>query len=165
MPLCCVFIFPNYLFTFISLSLTGSFATGALLSNVVLWIIWFGTKMVMSQRDGGIFSIVNLKNTYEGMPPLHFRQLYIPGFSAGVLLTIAMFGSIMSVTYLGQGVGNSIIQSKILISGLWGIFWYREIVGGMTIAKWFLSASITITGILWLSYERIHGQTVAAHHF
>ena len=34
---------------------------------------------------------------------------------SGILLTIAMFGSILSVTYLGQGIGNSVVQSKIVI--------------------------------------------------
>ena len=99
------------------------------------------------------------------MPPWHFRQLWSPGLAAGVLLTIAMFGSIMSVTYLGQGVGNSIIQSKILISGVWGIFWYKEITGAITITKWFASAMLAIAGIMWLSYERIHAKAAEDLHF
>jgi hypothetical protein len=33
----------------------------------------------------------------------------------GLLLTVAMFGTLLSVTYLGQGVGNSLIQAKILV--------------------------------------------------
>lgn len=40
-------------------------------------------------------------------------------------------------------------------SGLWGIFWYKEIRGNSTIAGWFASASVTVLGILWLSQERI----------
>jgi hypothetical protein len=89
------------------------------------------------------------------MPVWHFSQLSIPGMSAGVLLSIAMFGSVLSVTYLGQGIGNSIVQTKILVSGLWGILWFAEIRGTWIITKWFLSASLTVIGIVWLSYERI----------
>lgn len=100
-----------------------------------------------------------VQQTYESMPSVHFKELYIPAFSAGILLSIAMFGSILAVTFLGQGVGNSVVQSKILISGLWGIFWYREIKGGLKIAKWFASASMTIAGIVWLSYERMHAKS------
>jgi hypothetical protein len=41
----------------------------------------------------------------------------------------------------------------MLISGLWGIFYYREITNKVTIVKWFLSAGVTVVGILFLSYE------------
>jgi len=54
---------------------------------------------------------------------------------------------------LGEGVGYSVVQASMLVSGLWGIFYYKEIEGRETISKWFLSASITVLGILLLSYE------------
>lgn len=96
----------------------------------------------------------------------------------GMLLTIAMFGAIISTTYLGQGIGNSVIQAKILVryvwsmiapdmsmhrsnnsglvySGLWGIFWYKEITGVTRVTNWFIAASITVIGIFWLSQERL----------
>lgn len=139
-----------------------SFATGALMANCTVWAVFFAGKMALAPTNTSLR--LNFRHTYEAMPLIYFRQLWIPAFSGGILLAIAMFGSIMSVTYLGQGVGNSIIQSKILISGLWGIFWYREITGRITIAKWFSSAAITICGILWLSLERIHAKTPAEGH-
>jgi hypothetical protein len=43
----------------------------------------------------------------------------------------------------------------VYVSGLWGIFWYKEIKGSSTIAGWFASATVTVLGILWLSQERI----------
>jgi len=114
-----------------------SFSSGALCANITIWAIWFFVKLFLAWREqmtlaapatasatevatvedsNGVNSFLHLaRQTYESMPLCHFKQLYIPGFSAGLLLSIAMFGSILSVTYLGQGVGNSIIQSKILI--------------------------------------------------
>ena len=89
------------------------------------------------------------------MPRTYFEELWLPGFAAGVLLSIAMFGSIFAVTYLGQGVGNSLVQTKILISGLWGIFYYKEINGTKTISMWFMSAIIAVLAIIWLSLERL----------
>lgn len=44
-----------------------------------------------------------------------------------------------------------------MCSGLWGIFWYKEIKGCQTITNWFLAASITVVGILWLSQQRLEG--------
>jgi Transmembrane family, TMEM144 of transporters len=90
-----------------------SFATGALLANLMIFMVWFIVNLMFNQRDAG--GILNFTQAYDAMPPWHFRQLWAPGFAAGALLSIAMFGSILSVTYLGQGVGNSIVQSKILI--------------------------------------------------
>lgn len=42
------------------------------------------------------------------------------------------------------------------LSGLWGIFWYKEISGLGRILKWFVSATLTVLGIICLSYERLH---------
>ena len=39
------------------------------------------------------------------------------------------------------------------VSGLWGIFYFHEIQGAETITKWFLSALLTLLGIVLLSYE------------
>jgi hypothetical protein len=40
-------------------------------------------------------------------------------------------------------------------SGMWGIFYYREISNPRAIRNWFLSASLSVSGIIWLSRERI----------
>jgi hypothetical protein len=56
-------------------------------------------------------------------------------------------------------VGNSLIQSKILVSGLWGICCFQEIKDRRAIRNWFLSATLSMASILWLSLER---QTIVA---
>lgn len=77
-----------------------SFASGALVSNILVWIMFFVVRLV---QVGGVYAAC------QSMPEWHFRQLCLPGFLSGLLLTIAMFGSILAVTYLGQGVGNSLV--------------------------------------------------------
>jgi glucose uptake protein GlcU len=66
------------------------------------------------------------------------------------------------VSYLGQGVGFSVIQSSLLISGLWGIFFYKEIRGIEMIVKWFCAAVLTLIGIVWLTYE--HESSASGGH-
>lgn len=124
-----------------------SMAAGAFFSNCLLWVLFFAFNMITNQRS--------LEATFQSMPRLYFSQLWRPGFLAGVLLSFAMFGSIIAVTFLGQGVGNSLVQTKILVSGLWGIFYYKEISGTSTILKWFLSAAVAVIAIIWLSLERL----------
>jgi glucose uptake protein GlcU len=135
-----------------------SMACGALLSNLLLWCLYFGIKAAMNSITGK-----TIRQTMDEMPKLFFRELWFPGLLAGLLLSLAMFTSILAVTYLGQGVGNSLVQTKILVSGLWGIFWYHEIKGAATIAKWFASAGVCMLAIIWLSLERLQATGGGGH--
>ncbi|KAG7365033.1 drug/metabolite transporter superfamily protein [Nitzschia inconspicua] len=130
-----------------------SMACGAILSNLLIWGVFFCFQAIRDSRRGK-----TMRQTVDEMPKPFFRELWFPASLAGLLLSLAMFTSIISVTYLGQGVGNSLIQSKILVSGLWGIFWYHEIKGAATIAKWFASAGICMLAIIWLSIERLEAK-------
>lgn len=49
------------------------------------------------------------------MPDAYFKVLWKSGLAAGLLNAIGMVGSVLAVTYLGQGVGNSVIQCKIIV--------------------------------------------------
>lgn len=130
-----------------------SMACGAMLSNLLIWCGYFCIRVVKNSRQGK-----TMRQTVDEMPKLHFRELWFPASLAGLLLSLAMFTSIITVTYLGQGVGNSLVQTKILVSGLWGIFWYHEIKGAATIAKWFASAGICMLAIIWLTLERLEAK-------
>jgi hypothetical protein len=136
-----------------------SFACGAMNANIIIWCLYFGVHVISDRNNGK-----SMQDTLEQMPKIYFRALWLPGLLAGLLLSLAMFSSILAVTYLGQGVGNSVVQTKILVSGLWGIFWFHEIVGAATIAKWFASAGICMTAIIWLSLERLMAKSGGGHH-
>ena len=129
-----------------------SYAAGAMMVNGAVLVLLFAYRLV---ERGGSF-----REAQQAMPKWHFRQLWWPGLLSGVLFSVGMFGSIVAVGFLGQGIGNSFVQCKILVSGLWGILYYQEIRGATTIAKWFASAAVGVTGILLLSYEHQH----LAHH-
>ena len=130
-----------------------SYATGSLLVNVVLWLFYF--MYYVYDKNCSIWE------AYECLPSFYIRELGAAGILAGVLYSMGNFASIMAVSYLGQGVGYSFCQTSILVSGLWGIFYFREITGREIIVKWLLSAVVTVVGIIWLSYE--HQSGAAAH--
>jgi glucose uptake protein GlcU len=92
-------------------------------------------------------------NAYDALPSLHIPTLWLAGGISGTLWSIGNFFSILSVEHLGEGVGYSVVQAAMLVSGLWGIFYFREITDTMAIMKWFVSAGLTVSGILLLSYE------------
>ncbi|CAJ1936357.1 unnamed protein product [Cylindrotheca closterium] len=121
-----------------------SFAIGASIVNLFLWVIRY---LFLFQRHG------SLSGAYGALPSFHFRKMWLPGSACGILWSIGNFFATISVQFLGEGVGYSVVQASMLVSGLWGIFYFKEIEGRETITKWFLSASITVLGILLLSYE------------
>jgi glucose uptake protein GlcU len=122
-----------------------SFAIGASIVTILLWAIRF--VYLLYQFD------MNMVRTYNALPSLHLRIMWLPGGIAGTLWSIGNIASMISVEKLGEGVGYSLTQSSMLVSGLWGIFYFQEVKSkGMKI-KWFVSALITLIGIMLLSYE------------
>jgi len=122
-----------------------SFSIGATIVTICLWILRY---IYLIYKNDYCF-----RQAYNALPSFHFRKVYPYGITCGLLWSIGNFCSILSVEFLGEGVGYSATQSSMLISGLWGIFYFREIEGANAISKWFLSASVTVLGILLLSYE------------
>ena len=122
-----------------------NFACGSMLVNAAIWL---GIVIARCYKRNCSF-----KEALDSLPSFYVKELWFRGGMSGVFLSIGMIGSMLAVLFLGQGVGNSFVETQILISGLWGIWYYKEISGRETILKWFMSAGITMLGILWLSFE------------
>jgi len=123
-----------------------SFCTG---SMFILLLVWIGRFLHNMSICGG-----NLKQATESMPSLHLRKLWLPGFSAGLLYSIANFCSLVTVDVLGQGVGYSFIQSSMMVSGFWSI--YLGELQGQQVKGWLASSILAILGIAWISFEHQH---------
>ena len=122
-----------------------SFACGSLIITACLWILRLGYEFNRLEYDCGA--------AYNALPSFHIRQMWFQGMLSGLLYSLGNFMSIISVTYLGQGVGYSFTQFSMLVSGLWGIFKFGEIKGQERIMNWFFSAVTAVMGILWLCYQ------------
>eukprot|EP00980_Cylindrotheca_fusiformis_P005315 scaffold1136_cov146-Cylindrotheca_fusiformis.AAC.28 len=121
-----------------------SYATGSMIVCIGIWFLMF----FYHYRHHN-----SVSEAIEQLPAWHVKELGLPGMLAGLFYSVGNFCSILAVAYLGQGVGFSFCQGQLLISGLWGVFYFKEIQGRDTITKWFASASITIVGIIWLSAQ------------
>jgi len=165
-----------------------SYATGSMIVCICIWIGMFcyqvfqSSKKPQFQRHQQLHqstavpamatattTITQLQSTsadgdsifydaFKALPSWHVRQLGIPGLMAGLFYSVGNFCSILAVAYLGQGVGFSVCQAQLLISGLWGVFYFHEIQGREVVTKWFISACVTVAGIIWLSYEHVGGE-------
>jgi len=66
--------------------------------------------------------------------------------------------SILAVQSLGEGVGYSLCQAALLISGLWGLFYFNEITGVKQTSLWLTSAVVTVVGMVVLSSEHVQDE-------
>ena len=116
------------------LRLTGasyliSYASGSMMVCVA---IWMGVFLYHLQDN-----CFKVKDALEALPKWHVNELGVPGLLTGLLYTFGNFCSILAVSYLGQGGGFSFCQGQLLISGLWGIFYFKEMIRGREmITKW-----------------------------
>mmetsp|Transcript_17574 Transcript_17574/g.21473 ORF Transcript_17574/g.21473 Transcript_17574/m.21473 type:complete len:459 (+) Transcript_17574:159-1535(+) len=129
-----------------------SYSVGSMIITIILWFIRYLYNL---------YHYGDHRQAYNALPSFHCRQMCLPGALAGFLYSLGNFCSIITVTALGQGVGYSFVQTSMLISGLWGIFYFEEVQGSDRICKWLGSSIVTIIGILLLSYE--HVGSSAAH--
>jgi glucose uptake protein GlcU len=121
-----------------------SFAIGSSIITILLWVLRFLYHYSKTQ---------SWHAAYHELPSFHLRILWLAGGTCGLLWSIGNFFSLISVYYLGEGVGYPLVQTAILVSGLWGIFYFKEVQGTQRITKWFLSSLLTVYGILLLGYE------------
>lgn len=124
-----------------------SFAIGASIITIFLW----GARFLFSWYQ----SDMDVTRACNSLPSLHLQRMWLPGGIAGILWSIGNIASMISVTNLGEGVGYSLTQSSMLVSGIWGIFYFQEVRCMDMKIKWFVSAGVTLFGILLLSYEHI----------
>lgn len=124
-----------------------SFGIGSSVITLLLWICRLLYNVVINKA-----SIVS---AYQMLPSFHWKILWRPGCLGGFLWSLGNFFSLLSVKYLGEGVGYPAVQTSILVAGLWGIFFFKEITGLRRISLWLCSATLALGGILLLSYE--HG--------
>mmetsp|Transcript_41608 Transcript_41608/g.61039 ORF Transcript_41608/g.61039 Transcript_41608/m.61039 type:complete len:447 (-) Transcript_41608:314-1654(-) len=138
------------------LGYTFSFAVGSSLVNVLCWVARYFYHYMRSGK--------NIHAAYQALPSFHWRKMMLSGCLSGLLWSLGNMGSILSVTYLGVGVGVGITQSAMLVSGLWGIFYFKEIVDVGAIRGWIMSAMLTISGIVILSSQHVTQKEVQAFH-
>ena len=146
-----------------------SFSVGAAVITMLCWMIrWIYNCLTPTElkpqedisAEKGVTSsktiIFNkVINGYQALPSFHLREMWLPGGLSGLVWSTGNFFAILSVHYLGAGVGFCVVQASMLVGGMWGIFYFHEIRGRVTIAKWFASALVTISGILLLAYEHV----------
>lgn len=123
-----------------------SFSIGSSIVTLLFWAVRYLYYVYQYQ---------SLSEAYDALPSFHLRVMWVAGGTSGLLWSIGNFFNLITVFYLGQGVGYPVVQSSMLVSGLWGIFYFKEVQGFKRISMWILSSLVTIYGIVLISYEHV----------
>ncbi|XP_065179691.1 transmembrane protein 144 homolog A-like [Sycon ciliatum] len=79
-------------------------------------------------------------------PPFHFYRVGLQGLVTGFYWACGYFLATYATQYLGNAVGYPLTQTCILVNGLWGILYYKEIRGKVKVSLFAMSALIIIGG-------------------
>lgn len=115
-----------------------SFAIGSLIVSAAMWL----------------FYVIGLSICRRPIPCWHVKVMFWPGFLAGTLWTAGNICSIYAVRVLGQAIGYSCVQASVLISGAWGILWFRELEARAA-TVWLSFAALSLFGAALLSQQRV----------
>lgn len=80
-----------------------SFAIGASIVTLTLWIVRF---LHLCCRNGG-----SVQDAYLALPSMHLKKFWLYGGACGLIWSVGNFFSILSVEFLGEGVGYSVTQA------------------------------------------------------
>lgn len=130
------------------------FVSDTLFNVFQSWCLSFGLGCIISNGIYDLLFVCFLKARRQELPSLEFSVMSVYGFLAGLF----WFGS-----YIGQQGANSAGSAAVfgpannactlIVAGLWGLFWYREVTNPRNIALWMTSAAVTIFFMVTLSLE------------
>jgi len=85
------------------------------------------------------------------LPSFQVKVAALPALTTGLLWAGGNYCSIYATLFLGQTIGYPLVQCSLLVAGLWGIFWYKEITGRWDIAFFFIWTAVVLYGVFLLS--------------
>lgn len=132
------------------LNFVMSYAIGTLVLAVVVWSL---RLLHMS------WSCRSFRLGFKNLPSFQVRSIGPYAIASGAIWGAGNIASIASVALLGQAVGYSIVQSSLLLSGLWGVLVFKEVTGWVPILSWFACAVITLIGTVLLATMHVDTAT------
>lgn len=111
------------------LAFLPSLAAGILVAQPLMFGLYWGRSMAR-----GV------------MPQFHFSKVALPALLTGAFWGMGNFNAMYATVYLGQTIGFPLTQCCLTINGLWGILYYKEIIGRAAICTYALSSLIILIG-------------------
>jgi len=111
------------------LAFLPSLAAGIVVMQPVLFLLYWGRSMLAGK-----------------MPQFHFSKVAASGLLTGAFWGMGNFNAMFATVYLGQTIGFPLTQCCLILSGIWGILYYKEIQGAAAISTFAIASVIILAG-------------------
>mmetsp|Transcript_21549 Transcript_21549/g.32721 ORF Transcript_21549/g.32721 Transcript_21549/m.32721 type:complete len:368 (+) Transcript_21549:83-1186(+) len=88
------------------------------------------------------------------VPPLRIRISLLPGLFSGLLWNISNLLSLVAIPAVGYSVAYPLLQGAVLVSGIWGIYVFKEISNPSTIKAFWCGGVVFILGAITLAISQ-----------
>jgi hypothetical protein len=118
------------------------------------YMMSFGLGCIISNTIYNFFFACFLKARRQELPSAEFSVMSIYGFLAGLFWFASYIGA-QAANDLGSAAvfGPASSACNLIVAGLWGLLWYREVRNPLNIAAWITSVVVTIVFLVMLSLE------------
>lgn len=106
-----------------------SLAAGTIAAHLVLFLMYWGPSMCRGE-----------------WPQFHVSTVALPALLTGGFWGLGNFTSFYATVYLGQVVGFPLTQCCLIICGLWGILYFREIQGCAAVGTFVAASAVILAG-------------------
>mmetsp|Transcript_54865 Transcript_54865/g.151240 ORF Transcript_54865/g.151240 Transcript_54865/m.151240 type:complete len:134 (-) Transcript_54865:180-581(-) len=115
------------------------------------FVVSFGVGVAIVTCGMWVLLVLALRIQQRPIPSLQLRVMWLPGSIAGIVWSAGNFFSTCATVLLGEAIGYSSCQAAIMVSGLWGLLYYKEAVGSFGTLMWSLGACTCTGGIILLA--------------
>lgn len=94
-----------------------------------------------------VFRTQSFSEGSQALPSFHVKLLLLPGSMCGILWQLSNISNMLAVSSFGQAIGVGLVQLALVVSGFWGIFYYKEVKNKSKKILWFFFALILISAV------------------
>lgn len=118
--------------------------------TAVLLVVWkllllYQKPTIDSSISDGESASAPLVTTMHVLPPGQHAPAVL-GIVGGVIFSVAALGQVITISRLGATVGMPLTQLNLVVAGVWGIFFFREVEGRESVGVFFGSAALALLG-------------------
>jgi glucose uptake protein GlcU len=115
------------------------------------YLMSFSTGVIIISFSFGLFLQMFSYFTTKKFIPLRVEAAFFPGMAAGLLWSSGNLFSIYATQFLGLTIGFPLTQVALVIAGLWGLFFFKEMTETSARIMFFVSALIILSGGVLIS--------------
>jgi len=114
-----------------------SFGIGAVIVSSLYTLVYVCIRLLMK----------------KGLPTVNLKISIYPGMAAGVLWSFGNMCNIYAILAFGQIVGAPLVTCNLMVTGIWGVFFYNEAPKLSMKILFIASCATLLGGVTLLSFK------------